>query len=98
MSSRYQFDRLIHIQPTSQKAPMNDLNNPVLLLFCHLVITGKTQPAPENIGSNVDSRAFNIGICMASAVSLDRDERIRPVYQLHMHALPNWTTFIKGDC
>jgi hypothetical protein len=31
-----------HAQPTSLKTPMNDLNNPVLLLFRHLVIAGKT--------------------------------------------------------
>ena len=40
-----QSDRLIHIQPMrgqSKKAPMNDLNNPILLLFRHLVIAGKT--------------------------------------------------------
>ena len=76
---------LIHIQPTSQKAPMNDLNNPILLLFRHLVIAGKTQPSTENIGSYVDSRAFYIGICAASAITFYRDERVRPVYRLHMH-------------
>ena len=68
---------------------MNDLNNPILLLFRHLVITRKTQPSPENIGSNVDSRAFYIGICAASAISFYRDKRIRPVYRLHMHGLPS---------
>ena len=66
---------------------MNDLNNPILLLFRHLVITRQTEPAPENIGSYVDSRAFNIGICAASAISLNRDERVGPVYRLHMHGL-----------
>ena len=30
---------LMHIQPMLQKAPMNDLDNPFLLLFRHLVIT-----------------------------------------------------------
>ena len=29
---------LIHIQPTLPKTPMNDLDNPILLLFRHLVI------------------------------------------------------------
>ena len=72
---------------TSPKTPVNNLNNPVLLLFCHLVITGKTQPAPENISSNVDSRAFNISICAASTIALNRYKRVRPVYRLHMHGL-----------
>ena len=39
---------------------MNDLNNPILLLFCHLVITRQTEPAPENIGPYIDSRALYI--------------------------------------
>ena len=29
---------LIHIQPILQETPMNDLNNPILLFFSHLVI------------------------------------------------------------
>jgi hypothetical protein len=28
--------------PFLQKAPVNDLNNPILLLFCHLVIARQT--------------------------------------------------------
>ena len=72
---------------------MNDLNNPVLLLRRHLVIARQTEPTPENIGSYVDSRAFYIGICAASAVPFDRDERIRPVYRLHMHGLPDGAAF-----
>ena len=64
---------------------MNDLNNPILLLRCHLVIARQAEPAPENIGSYVDSRAFYIGICATSAIALDRDKRICPLYRLHMH-------------
>ena len=67
---------------------MNDLNNPILLLFSHLVITGKAKPSTENIGSYVDSRAFYIGICAASAIALDCNKRICPVDRLHMHGLP----------
>ena len=66
---------------------MNDLNNPILLLFRHLVITGKTQPSPEYIRPNVDSRAFYVSICAASAIPFNRDKRIRPIYRLHMHGL-----------
>jgi hypothetical protein len=43
----------MHIHPTSQKAPVNDLNNPILLLFRHLVIARQAEPATENISSNV---------------------------------------------
>ena len=76
------------MQQTSEKTPMNDLNNPILLFFSHLVIARKTQPAPENIGSYIDSRAFYIGICAALTVTLNRNERARSIYRLHMHGLP----------
>ena len=66
---------------------MNNLNNPILLLFRHLVIAGKTQPSTENIGSYVDSRALYVSICSPSAVTLNRDKRVGPVYRLHMHGL-----------
>ena len=66
---------------------MNDLNNPILLLFRHLVITGKTQPSPEYIRPNVDSRAFYVSICAASTVALNCNERVCPVDRLHMHGL-----------
>ena len=66
---------------------MNNLNNPILLLRRHLVITRQTEPTPENIGSYVDSRALYISICAASAVPLDCDEGVCPVYRLHMHGL-----------
>jgi hypothetical protein len=79
--------------PFLQKTPMNDLNNPVLLFFRHLVITGKAQPSSENISSYIDSRALYVSICAASAVPLNRDERARPIYRLHMHGLPDWSAF-----
>ena len=47
----------------------------------------------ENIRSYVDSRAFYVGICAASTIALNRYERIRPVYRLHMHGLPDWASF-----
>ena len=72
---------------------MNDLNNPVLLLFRHLVIARQTEPTPESIGSYVDSTAFYVSIGAASAISLDCDEGVCPVYRLHMHGLPNRTSF-----
>lgn len=40
-----------------EEAPVNDLNNPILLLWRHLVITRQAKPSAENIGSYVDSRA-----------------------------------------
>ena len=83
----------MHIQPTSPKTPMNDVDNYVLLLFCHLVIARQTEPSPENIGSYIDSRAFYVSICTSSTVALNRDEGVGPVYRLHMHGLPDRSSF-----
>jgi hypothetical protein len=84
---------LSHALPTSPKTPVNDVDNYVLLLRCHLVIAWQTEPAPENIRSYVHSRALYVSICTASAIALDCDEGIGPIYRLHMHGLPYWTTF-----
>ena len=79
--------------PTSQKTPMNDVDNYVLLLRRHLVIAWQTEPAPENISSYIDSRALYVSICAASAIALNRNKRVCPIYRLHMHGLPNRTLF-----
>ena len=84
---------LIHIQPTSKKTPVYNVNDDILLLGFHLVIARQTEPAPENIGSDVDSRPLYVSICTASAVTLDRDKRVRPIYRLHMHGLPYSTCY-----
>ena len=45
---------LMHAQPLYlQKASMYNLYNPILLLWRHLIVAGKTQPTAENIGSYV---------------------------------------------
>ena len=75
------------VAQTLPETSMNNLNNPILLLFRHLVIARQTEPAPENIGSYIDSRALYVSICTASAVSLDCDEGVGPIYRLHMHGL-----------
>ena len=77
---------------------MNDVYYHVLLLRRHLIVAGKAKPSPENIGSNVDSRALYIRICTASAVAFDCDERIRPIYRLHMHGLCILTDGITTRC
>ena len=71
---------------------MNNLNNPILLLRSHLVIARQAEPTTENIGSYIDSRALYVSICTASAVALNCDKGIRPIYRLHMHGLPDWPT------
>ena len=76
-----------------QETPVNNLNNPILLLRRHLVIARQTEPASENIGSYIDSRAFYVSICTASTVALNCNERVRPIDWLHMHGLPNSTCY-----
>ena len=78
---------------TSPEAPVNNVDNYILLLFRHLVVAGKAQPAPENISPYIDSSALYVSICAASAVTLDCNKRIRPIYRLHMHGLPNPSTY-----
>ena len=87
------FEPLIHIRPMLQKTPVNDLDNPILLLFRHLVIAGKAQSTPENIGSYVDSRAFYVGVSASPTVTFYCDERTGAVYRLHMHGLTNRSSF-----
>ena len=87
----------IYIQSTSPKTPMNNVNNHILMLRSHLVIGRQTESTPENISSYVDSRAFDICICLSSTIAFNRDERVCPVYRLHMHGLPRlnlWITII----
>lgn len=71
-----------------EEAPMNDVYYHVLLLRRHLIVARQTESSAENISPYINSRAFYIGICAASAVPFDRDKRARPVYRLHMHGLP----------
>ena len=84
---------LSYAQPILPKTPMNDLDNYVLLLFRHLVITRQAEPSTENVGSYVHPRAFYVSICATSTVALNYNERVCPVYRLLMHWLPNWAAF-----
>ncbi len=84
--------------PFLQEAPMNNLNNPILLLFRHLVITRQAESSSENIGPNIHSRAFYISICTSSTVSLNCDKRVGPIYRLHMHGLCKWSDGITTIC
>ena len=70
-----------------EETTVNDIHNDVLLLRGHFVIGRQTESTTENIGPDVDSRAFYVGICAASAVTLNRHERVGPVDRLHMHGL-----------
>ena len=70
-----------------EEAPVNNLNNPILLLCRHFVIARQTESTPENISSYVYSGSIYVGICTSPAITLNRNKRIRPIYRLHMHGL-----------
>ena len=83
----------MHIQPILAKTPVNDVDNYVLLLFRHLVIARQAESTTEIISSNIDPRALYVRICATSSVSFRRHKRVHPVDRLHMHGLPDRTTF-----
>ena len=53
---------LMRIQPTSQKTPMYDLYNPILLLWSHLVVAGQAQASAEDICTNINPASGDISI------------------------------------
>ena len=75
----------MHIQPTSQETPVNDLNNPILLFFSHLVIARQTEATAENISSHVSTGALDVGIGSSPTVALDGYKGMGTVDRLHMH-------------
>ena len=84
---------LIDILPIwlkSEEASVYNVNDDILFFRFHLVIARQTEPAPENISSYVDSRAFYVRIRASASIPLDSNEGMRPVYRLHMHGLSRW--------
>jgi hypothetical protein len=58
------------------ETPVNNINNPILLLGRHLVIAWQTESSAEKVGSNVDSGAFYVSVGATSAVTFDRNEGV----------------------
>ena len=67
---------------------MNYIDNNILLLHRHLVVTRQTQSSSEYISTNINSCSGYIGVALPTTVPLCRYERIRPVDRLHTHGLP----------
>ena len=68
---------------------MNNIDNDILLLFCHLIIRRQAQPASEDIRPDIRAAPGDVGVRAAAAVALSSDEWMRPVNRLHMHRLPS---------
>ena len=77
----------------SFETPVNNINNPILLFRCHLVIARQAQSPPEEIRSGIDSAAGDIGVAPSPAVAFPGDELVGPVDGLQVHGLPNSTCY-----
>ena len=78
------------------KTGPNYLDDPILLLRAHLIITGQAKTSFENIHSNIFTAAFDIGVGPGSAVTTANNKGIQPVDRLHMHGFPDWAS-IRAD-
>ena len=61
----------------------------VLLVRSHLVIGREAEAAAEEIRADIDSGAFDIGVCATPAVAFCGDKGMGTVDGLHMHGLPD---------
>lgn len=75
------------------EASMNNLNNPIPLFRGHFVVAREAKASAEKICADIDSGAFDIGVCATPAVAFCGDEGMGAVDRLHMHGLPNNTCY-----
>jgi len=61
----------------SLEAPVDDLDDPVLLLRRHLVIARQAQASVEDIRSHIDATAHNVRITSRAPVTLRCDKCMR---------------------
>ena len=73
---------------------MNYLNNHILLLLCHLIITRQTQPSLKNIRPDIGGTVSTyIRITPTSPIPISGHKPMHPINRLHMHRLPNRPSF-----
>ena len=75
------------------KTPVNDINNPILLLLRHFVVARQAETAAEDVGTDVDAFSRNVGVAACATVAQGRDERVGTIDRLHVHRFPDRTTF-----
>lgn len=72
---------------------MDDLDHSVLLFRGHLVVAGEAEASAEDVCSDVDAGAGDIGVALSSAVTLHRDKGVGTIDRLHVHGLPDRASF-----
>ncbi len=69
---------------------MNNIDNYVLLLFCHLIVAWQAKASVKDICTYIDdSGFFYVRVAAGSAGSVSCDERMHTIDRLHMHGLPD---------
>ena len=73
----------------SLKARPDHLNNPILLLRRHLVVTGQAQPPVKDIPPNRLRPACDIRIGLRSQVAIPPNKPMHPIHRLTAHRAPD---------
>ena len=84
----------------SIKTTANDLNNDILLFPCHLIVTWQATAPVKDIRTDIFNAAGDVGVGLGTPRTFAGDEFMHTVHWLHMHWLPDGTTFSidSGDC
>ena len=75
------------------EAPVNDLDDSILLLRGHLVVARQAEASAEDVRADVQAGSGDVGVALSPAVALDRDESVGAVDWLHVHGLPDGAAF-----
>ena len=76
------------------EAAMNDINDDIDLLHAHLVITWQAKSSFKDVCANIcQTGGLYIGIASCSSVTFYSNKRIISIDWLHMHRLPDWSSF-----
>ena len=95
------FTRRFNLDTVSDlsEAPLYDINNDILLLGSDLIVAGQTYTSVKDIRAYIHRAVFGyISVASRSAAAVNGDERVRAVYGLHMHRLPDWAAFCVQKC
>src|SRR5699024_7523025 len=77
----------------SSKTSSDYFNNLFLLLHRHLIITRQAQTSFKDIHTNIQATAVNVSVGSSSTIAITNQKRIHAINRLHMHRLPDRTTF-----
>ena len=76
------------------KTVLDDFNDLILLFRSHLVVGRQAKSSAENIHADIQSLSLvDVGVALASAVSVSRNESVIPIDRLGMHRFPDRSSF-----